>query len=210
MRNEEIEKLAFKLYDSNMPYHNFDHIRTVLKEGEEIVRKCRGEGITIDENVVYYALLFHDAGYHEDHLEKGFDSKEAYSAELAVRALDGNDFDKEMVNKVKAAILATHCDAHCYSTEDKAVRAADLSGLAADYKVFKENAVNIKLELEMMNGTQLSWKDWTKNAVDRIELFLREELEITSDYFDAEGNSIFHRKSRENLKTLLSDDSDKI
>ncbi|MFQ5659401.1 MAG: hypothetical protein ACE5GZ_03180 [Gammaproteobacteria bacterium] len=208
MRDEEIEKLAMSLYDPKLPYHNFEHIRTVLKEAEIIVGKCRAEGIDIDDRVVYYALLFHDAGYHEDHGRKGYDSKEAYSAALAERELAGNGFAQDMINKVKTAIMGTHCDGHCLSNEDKVVRAADLSGLTADYKVFKENTINLKREFEMMSGTTLTWQEWINNAVNRIELFLREDLDLTSDYYDEEGNSIFHRHARENLKTLMSDNSD--
>ena len=210
MRDAAIEKLAIEYYDPKMPYHNFGHIIYVLKFSDDLIRRCRNEGIVIDESVVYYALLFHDAAYHENHIEKGFESKEAYSASLAARELEGNGISQDVIEKVKAAILSTHCDAHCYSNEDIAVRAADLSGMGSDYEFFKENAIKLKRESEMMSDTHVSWKEWKHAAIERIELFLREELELTNDYYDAEGDSIFHKRVRKNLKTLMSDESESI
>jgi hypothetical protein len=51
------------------------------------VERCLKEGVPINGEVVYYALLFHDAGYHENHASMGFTSKEVYSAHLAVQCL---------------------------------------------------------------------------------------------------------------------------
>jgi predicted metal-dependent HD superfamily phosphohydrolase len=209
VRDEKIEKIAAQLYDRKLQYHNFDHIRYVLEEGEKIVARCRKEAVSIDEKIIYYAILFHDAGFIDDHLKKGFDSKEAYSADLAVRTLQGNGLDQEMVRKVRQAIMATHVDAVCESNEDKAVRAADLSGLAADYAFFKKNTIDLKNEYEMMSGRKLTWDDWKHMASQRIEMFLREELELTSDYYNENGESKFHVNTRENIKRLMQDNSER-
>lgn len=210
MRNEQLEKSASQLYSPEYPYHNFEHIRYVLAAGDRIMKRCREEDIEIEESVVYYALLYHDAGYHEDHRALGYDSKEAYSADIAERELKENGQEEEKIKDVKNAILCTHVDAKCLTTEDKAVRAADLSGLAADYKVFKRNTLDLKAELEMMTKAPISWEDWKKAAAERVEQFLRESIHITSDYYDDQGNSVFHTQTRENIKILLADESDQI
>ena len=207
MRNKEIEKIAAALYSPKMPYHNFGHAFTVMQEGEAIVERCRSENVPIDEEVVYYSLLFHDAGFHEDEVALGFESKEAYSAYLAKEELTKLGIAEETIKKVEAAILSTHCDAECYSNEDKAVRAADLSGLAADYEVFKKNNLDLKKEFEILSGKTVDWDIWRKNATERVELFLRAEIKLTSHYYDENGNSKFHIKARENLKTLSQDES---
>ena len=210
MRDEKLEKIAARLYDPKLQYHNFDHIRFVLGEGEKIVAKCKKEGVPVNEAVIYYAILFHDAGFLDNHVAKGFDSKEAYSADLAVKALQGNGIDNEMVRKVRAAILATHVDAVCKSNEDKAVRAADLAGLAADYDFFKRNTIDLKNEYEMMSGKKITWGEWKTMASERVELFLREELKLTSDYFNEQGESRFHVNTRANIKKLLGDNSERL
>ena len=210
MRDEKIENIAARLYDPKLNYHNFEHIRYVMDEGNKILAKCKDEGVEIDETVVYYAILFHDAGFIEDHISKGFDSKEAYSADLAAKNLQGNGVDQDTVQKVKQAIMATHVDALCLTNEDKAVRAADLAGLAADYELFKKNTIDLKNELEMMNGKKVTWDQWKALAADRIEMFLREELYLTSDYYNEQGESKFHLNTRKNIYKLQQDNSEQI
>jgi len=210
MRDEKLEKIAAQLYDSKLKYHNFDHIRYVMEEGNKILAKCKKEGVEIDEAIVYYAILFHDAGFIEDHIGKGFGSKEAYSADLAAKKLQGNGIDTDTIQKVKQAIMATHVDSLCLTNEDKAVRAADLAGLAVDYTVFKKNTLDLKDELEMMSGKKVSWDQWKTMAAERVEQFLREELYLTSDYYNDQGESKFHVNTRNNIKKLLQDDSDQL
>ncbi len=207
MHDKTIEKTASLMYEAKMPYHNFGHAITVTRYSEGIIEKCRREGVPLDEKVVYYALLFHDAGYHEDHLARGFETKEAYSADLSEHALRDYDVDEDTIEKVKVAILATHVDAQCHSNEDKAVRAADLSGLAADYGVFKLNAVRLKDEHELLHDETVSWEDWKQGVKDNLELFLREELKLTRDYYDENGESVFHVQTRKNLVRLLADNT---
>lgn len=207
MHDKILEKAAAGMYEPKLPYHNFGHAITVTRFSKGLIEKCRKEGVPVDEKVVYYALLFHDAGYHEDHEVLGFESKEAYSAELSAGALRDHGVDESTIEKVKAAILSTHIDAKCYSNEDKAVRASDLSGLAADYDVFKTNAVRLMQEQELMSGECPDWEVYKQNVTHTVELFLREELALTSDYYDEEGNSVFHVRARKNLEILRADNS---
>jgi hypothetical protein len=103
------------------------------------VERCLREGVPIYGEVVYYALLFHDAGYHEDHISKGFTSKEEYSAHLAVQCLRAEAIPEDTIKRVIAAILSTERDAQFNSNEEKAVRAADHAGLASDYTTFRSD-----------------------------------------------------------------------
>lgn len=206
-RNPDIEKLAAGLYQDDLPYHNFGHVIEVLSFAERIMKKCRQEGVDVDDEIVYLGILFHDAGFAEDHLNKGFDSKEAYSAYLAGEYLGECDYPASVIEKVKAVIMATHCDGRCLSNEDKAVRAADLYGMGMDYEYFKMNTLKLKQEHEQLSGDQLTWKQWQDNTVARVELFLREDIGLTSDYYDTEGESVFHQHVRNNLQQLLADRS---
>lgn len=210
MRNKELEKIASRYYNPKLPYHNFGHVVTVIRESERVLEKCRAQGIQVNEDVVYYALLFHDAGYNEDHTALGFDSKEAYSAAISEQVLKDNGINQETIEKTKTAIMSTHMDAKCTSIEDKIVRAADLSELAADYQVFKKNTLNLKSELETFSNRKVSWDEWKQSAVNTVELFLREEMHVTGDYFDENGVSVFHKNARANLKKLLADASEEL
>jgi len=206
MIHPSAEKAASDLYEDSMPYHNFNHALEVRREGDRIVKKCLEEGIDIDGDAVAYALLFHDAGFHENHQGKGFDSKEAYSAELAVAYLNEINAEADTIKKVEAAILSTHCDGVCSTNEDKAVRAADLASMAQNYQVFLDNSIKLKREYEMLSGKTLTWDGWKKAASERIELFLREDMALTSDYYNSKGESVFHRGVRENIQRLSEDE----
>ena len=65
----------------------------------------------VNGEVVYFALLFHDAGYYEDHINKGFSTKEEYSAHLAVQCLHAEAISEDTIKRVVAAILSTQRDA---------------------------------------------------------------------------------------------------
>ncbi len=207
---DAIKQAAATFYSSSLPYHNFSHALAVVKEAEQIVGKCRAEGVPVDGDVVMLAALFHDAGFHDDHIRLGFASKEAYSAELARRELGRNGATPQFVERVCDAIMSTHCDGICRNNESKAVRAADLAGLAAEYDVFKRNTVRLKQEHELLTRTRTQWPEWRDSAIARVHLFLRQDLDLTRDYFDAEGQSVFHRRTRENLRRLQADPSDEV
>ena len=207
---DAIKHAAAALYSSSLPYHNFSHALAVVKEAEHIVRKCSAESVPVDADVVILAALFHDAGFHDDHVRLGFETKEAYSAELARRELNKHGAAPQIVEQVCDAILSTHYDGICRSNESKDVRAADLAGLAADYNVFKSNTVRLKQEHELLSETRTGWLEWRDNAIAKVNLFLRQDLNLTRDYFDAEGQSVFHRRTRDNLRRLQADPSDAV
>ena len=83
IRNPEIEKIEEELYSKELPYHNFEHALKAVAVGLKIADKCIEEGMEVNKEVVYYALLFHDAGYHLDYLGAGFSNKEEHSVYLA-------------------------------------------------------------------------------------------------------------------------------
>ncbi|HTT07564.1 MAG TPA: hypothetical protein VMH34_02065 [Gammaproteobacteria bacterium] len=205
VRDKELEQYAATLYSDTLPYHNFTHALQCIEAGHELVRRCREEGVAIDEHVVYYALLFHDAGYHEDHFGKGYPTKEAYSAALAEAALNQRGVAPATVQQVTAAILATRRDARFVSVEEKAVRAADLSGLAADYGVFRANTEKLKYEYEIMTGGPISWDEWIAMADEVVSYFLSQDIRLTRYYFDESGDSIFHKRTMANLNRLRAE-----
>lgn len=205
MARTAVEEAAAALYDPALPYHNFGHARAVAAEGERIVGHCRAADIPIDADVVHYACLLHDAGYRDDHASLGFDSKEAYSAHLAGEVLDRCGVDARTVAAVRQAILSTHCDARCASIEDRVVRAADLSGLAREFADFRDDALRLKREHELMTGEHISWERWREEACRRIAAFLRERLDLIPEDVDTSGESVLAVRARENMRRLLAE-----
>jgi len=204
-RDETLETRVARLYDQALPYHNFGHALETVRAGAEIVAHCREDGVPIDEDVVYYALLLHDAGYHEDHLLKGYRSKEDYSAALASTVLAEHRVPQATIDKVIAAIEATQRNATFKTNEEKAVRAADLAGLAADYVTFKSNSEKLKAEWERLNGRALSWTDWIAQTSEVVDFFLGQDIRLTRYYADEYGESVFHKRTRRNLERLRAE-----
>lgn len=205
VRDKQLEAEARALYSATLPYHNFDHIQDTLQAAGKVIERCRQENIRIDTEVVYYALLFHDAGYQDDHLAHGFASKERYSVALAEPILRRHGVNATQLEKTVAAILATERDAVCISAEQKAVRAADLSGLAADYPRFLHSSMRLKHEHELLYQRSLSWAEWQTNSAQVLGHYLTQEIRLTSYFHDGSGESSFHRAVRANLNRLLAE-----
>jgi hypothetical protein len=183
-----------------MPYHSFDHVLGTLAAGAMLVERCLKEGVPINCEAVYYALLFHDAGYHENHISMGFASKEEYSAHLAVQSLRAEAIPEDTINSVVAAILSTQRDAQFISNEEKAVRAADLAGLASDYATFRSNVEKLHQECQMLTGRKLAWDEWKTSVKETISFYLSQEIRLTQPDF------LFYAKANQNLSRLLSED----
>ena len=166
--------------------------------------RCRNAKLPVDENVVYLAILFHDAGYGEDHGKKGFPHKEAHAAHIAAHELRKNGFDERLIEKVKAAVLGTHRDAILNSVEQKVVRAADLSNIASDYEVFRKDAENLRKEHKLMTGTTLNEVDWKKMIQSQVEFYLSQMINITSS--PSMHTSEFHIRAKQNLDRFLTEE----
>lgn len=208
VRNAPLEAEARALYSPTLPYHNFDHILDTLEAAEQVIQRCREEHIRIDAEVVYCALLFHDAGYQDNHVARGFATKERYSAALAEPILRRHGMSAVQIDKTVAAILATERDAVCVSAEQKAVRASDLSGLAAEYPRFLRSSMCLKREHEVLTGRSLSWAEWQTSSAEVLGHYLTQEIRLTSYFHDGRGESLFHKAVRANLARLLAEPSE--
>jgi predicted metal-dependent HD superfamily phosphohydrolase len=206
IRNAHIEQVAAELYSDQMPYHNFNHVLGTVAAGAVLAERCLKEGVPISGEVVYYALLFHDAGYHENHISKGFTSKEEYSAHLAVRCLRAEAIPEDTIKRVVAAILSTQRDTPFTSNEEKAVRAADLAGLASDYKTFRSNVEKLHQECEMLTGRKVAWDEWKTSVKETIRFYLSQEIRLTQPDSCVDNVAIFYAQANQNLSRLLSED----
>src|SRR3989344_1078021 len=144
MQFEELKEIAKKFYDESLPYHNFSHVLTTIKNAKKIIEYCKKDHIYPDEEIIYVSLLFHDAGYHQDHKEKGYSSKEDYSAAIAEKVLGKAGMEETKIKKIKRAIITTHRYARWRNTEEGIIRAADLAGMASDYQTFLSNTLLLK------------------------------------------------------------------
>ncbi len=192
------------LHYSDLPYHNFRHACAVVAEANLLMDRCNRHGIFPDRAVVKCAIYFHDAGYAEDSLRKGFASKEAYSASLATSELLALGHPQEFVERVAGCIMATRADAQFETIEQKVVRAADLAGIAADYPAFKSNADALRAEAELLTGRPMSGKEWTERTEKVLGHYLSQDIRLTPEH-DRDGHSVFHEAASENLRRYLKE-----
>jgi predicted metal-dependent HD superfamily phosphohydrolase len=205
LRDPALEAEVMALYGPSLPYHNFSHALDTIQAAEKILQHCREESVPVDEQIVYLALLFHDAGYHEDPTVHGCATKEEYSSRLASVTLLRRNMDGSLVERVVEAILATHRDALFRTNEQKVVRAADLAGLAADYPVFRLNSENLKAEWEMLRGRPIGWRDWISDTQQVIRFFLSQDIRLTRHYLNEAGLSDFHHRAEDNVRRLYDE-----
>jgi predicted metal-dependent HD superfamily phosphohydrolase len=204
IRNAHLEQVAAELYSDQMPYHNFSHVFGTLAAAELLVERCLKGGVPINCEVIYYAILFHDAGYREDHISKGFTTKEEYSAQLALQCLRAEAIPENTIKRVVAAILSTRRDAPFTSDEEKAVRAADLAGLASDYKTFRADVEKLRQESEMLTGRKLPWDEWKTSTEETIRFYLS-PVGLALPEACADNAATFYAQAHQNLSRLLSE-----
>lgn len=206
-RDPALEKIAASLYEASLPYHNFNHVQDTLKAGEDILAQCAAEDRSVDARVVYYALLFHDAGYQHDHRALGFATKEALAACWAARTLkDWDGVSLETANATVAAINATYRDALPANAEQQVVRAADLSGMAADFASFRTHTEQLRQEHALLTGETIGWSDWIQRATLVIEGYLSQQLDVTEFFRRGDsGESPFQQRIRANLRRLVDE-----
>lgn len=202
IRDPDLERECEGLYSARLPYHNFHHVQTVLGAAGLLLDDCAREGLRVDALVVYYALLLHDAGYHESHLAHGYASKEAYSAALARRVLGNREVPEALISRVEQAIMATLRDGQCSCAEDAVVRMADLSGIGAGYAEFLRNTINIRAEVALMTGNPLTpWVEWCAGTQKVLSGYLAGEVNLTADFNRTRPGNFFER-GQANLERL--------
>ncbi len=202
IRDPALEQAAAVLYDSRLPYHNFSHALETLTASRELVERCREADLGIEPAVVYPAILFHDAGYQDDPRSHGHDFKESYSAALAARVLHHHGYAEAEIQAIRAAILSTRCGAGCESLESRLVRAADLSGLGSDYRLFVQNALRLWREDIILSGRDTDWAEWRDQSAAILERFLAEDLGFSPACYAPDGEAWLNKHGRENLKRL--------
>jgi predicted metal-dependent HD superfamily phosphohydrolase len=205
--SDRIYNSARNLYNSRLHYHNFKHVIDTLNYAEKILKQCDKRKISYDEKVICHAVLFHDAGYYINHVKKGFESKEAYSAFLAENILSEAGEPEKHIKDVVNAVLCTHMNGKCYSTNEMIVRAADLSGLTAPYEKFKKNSIDLYKERELLSGKKITWEKYKDEVFNIIRNFLKSQIKLDIGMFSS-ANYMFHTRVFQNLDKLMKDTID--
>ena len=112
---------------------------------------------------------------------------------------------EDTIKRVVAAILSTQRDAQFTSNEEKAVRAADLAGLASDYNNFRSDVEKLRQEEEMLTGRKVAWDEWKTSVEQTIRFYLSQEIRFTQPDACVDGPATFYAQAHQNLSRLLSE-----
>lgn len=188
---EKAEAFVFDLFkeelDSSFLYHNLTHTKRVLNSLREIV-----ENIDIsekDSEMLQLSAIFHDTGYTQT-----IDDHEAESAKIAEAFLIRNQADPNVIQAVKACILATQFDSVPKTLHEKIIRDADSSHFGKAY--FNETSEFLRKELEIQGVANFSASEW----LDENIKMLSEKHEFYTEY--AIRN--WQKQKEQNLSNLIS------
>ena len=134
-------------------YHTHDVYRNSLRIGEE-------SGLSPDEmRCLLVAALFHDIGYID-----GVAGHEELGAAKAGEFLEGENVDKEQIEKVKKAIIATKVPQKPGDIISKALCDADLMHLGS--KDYFEKMELLRKEWKLSGRADLSEMEFHKQSVE--------------------------------------------
>ncbi|MCG8325223.1 MAG: hypothetical protein MI673_06880, partial [Thiotrichales bacterium] len=66
-------------------------------------------------------------------------------------------------------------------------------------------AIKLKDEYELFNGKMIDWQQWKDQAIDRLLVFIEDEMEMTEEEFDTDGNSRFQQAVLANVNRLRAE-----
>lgn len=198
----DAEYSAQSLYSRRLAFHNFTHVKRTLRFADAIIQSAAIKSSDINLKIIYYAVLFHDAGYIKDQKSLGFNDKESYAASLAEEYLSRRGLESNEITKVVLAIKATHAEADCKTLEEEIVRGADISGMAAPYPDFLNMSIAIKNEQEFFIGLEIDWAQWVLGSEANLSIYLNEKITCGNLFSNSSGPSLFTRRLTANINQL--------
>ncbi len=148
-----VEEHVYNLFQTqgqvSMLYHNYGHTADVAAATEEL---AIGVGLSEeDKELVMIAAWFHDTGYIET-----YDGHEEESVRLATNFLNSIDFDKNKLEVVTSAILATRFPQKPQNQLEKVLCDADFAHLGK--RGYLKTSKALRLEWELMGqGRNDDW-----------------------------------------------------
>ena len=186
--SKEVEEHVVKYFqshrDSQLPYHNLDHTRGVVKAAMQIADHSQLN--ERDFFIVITAAWFHDVGYFH-----GVENHEKKGAEIAQDFLYRLDVDKETIQTICDCILATTLPQKAQTKLEEIVCDADLFHLGTDD--FLEKNKLIRKEMETRKGHSISKNEWRKSTIQFV---------INHHYYTDYCQLLLNEKKKEHIERL--------
>lgn len=160
---EEVKEYVLSYFsahhDDDLLYHDLKHTQEVVAFATRIANHYQ----LTDEDffVVITAAWFHDTGYFVDKTDH-----EHKSAGLAADYLKGRAVADEIIEKVKACILATQMPQKPVGLLQQILCDADLFHLGTDK--FKERSKTLRKEFELFKHTDIDKDQWREKSIELL------------------------------------------
>ena len=178
-----LNKLSAELSQTNLPYHNINHIRDVYHAAERIGKQ---EGIALNEMyLLLTAASFHDAGFIN-----GAKGHEEESCRMAGDILPGYDYSSADIEKVCGMIMATKIPQSPKNHLEEILADADLDYLGRDD--FFTIGETLRQEF-LTAGVIKTEDDWNRMQVRFME---------SHHYFTKTSVNLRQAKKEQNLKAV--------
>lgn len=171
----EYSQAAQQYYRPDYLYHNWNHALAVASGTEIIADKLEARGLTIAKRAIAVASAWHDAGYHENHIAKGFETKELYSAALLdeyLRDKPVGEFEKSLMRQAIIATYSGHSELR--TPYELILHRADIANIGGPLDEFVDSNVKLWREHQVTTGDSIDWDEHVKNSAKFIE-FTAEE-----------------------------------
>ena len=206
----EYSAQAEKHYRPDFAYHNWNHALEVAHGTEVISNKLETRGLTVARGALAVAAAWHDAGYHEDHKTKGFETKELYSAALLDEFLEDKPVGELEKAIMRTAIIATWAGHKELRTPYELImHRSDTANIGGPTDEFLQNSLKLHDETEFITDKPLSWQKYVDGAAGFIKMTADEhDRESTKHLIDIKDTTIdvhdmpFSQQALLNLEAL--------
>lgn len=206
---EEYAAAAELEYTDTLPYHNWNHAQAVIAGVEIIADKLSAQNVKIARNTLKIAAAWHDAGYHRNHAELGFNTKEEYSAALLMDYLEDKPVTDIQKQLMRTAIIATwHLHPQQRTPNELILHRADIANIGGPTDVFIENNLLLWQESKVQ-GHRYSWDQHIGQSSAFVQLVIAEHAhESVLQNLDRDDTTIdvnrepFEQAALENLIAL--------
>lgn len=169
---------------TELRHHNFQHAIDVAWVAMELADLCENKGDPVNRKALFAASLWHDAGYHQDFMSKGFDTAEAFSVSLFKTAVsDFTDvFSERDIEVVEEAILATQVGVVPITREQRIMVRADLDNVGSDFesRFFRTTISLIReaIKTKRKLGQEFDIAKFSKDNIDALAMYLLNNLSL--------------------------------
>ncbi len=161
------------------PYHNWNHVQDILKAVNSLLDRCKKHGIKVDETALHHGIICHDLLFAVEAQLFGYQNKEELAAHYTYNLLRSLGAPEEHARKVEGIVNATNYLVEPEGIEEVLMRAADLYGIAGDYKTFQNQTRRLYLERQKVTGEKISLEEHIRMSFRILPEFFRFMLKVS-------------------------------